>query len=76
MTDTLNPIWNQTFDIVVEDAQHDLLMVEIWDHDTFGKVHSISSSILFISFELSILILYGLIYFYLFPRVHLYFIYV
>ncbi|PUZ51026.1 hypothetical protein GQ55_6G131200 [Panicum hallii var. hallii] len=37
VTDTLNPIWNQTFDFVVEDALHDLLMVEIWDHDTFGK---------------------------------------
>lgn len=38
MTETLNPIWNQTFDFVVEDALHDLLMVEVWDHDTFGKV--------------------------------------
>jgi len=37
VTDTLNPIWNQTFDFVVEDALHDLLMVELWDHDTFGK---------------------------------------
>ncbi|XP_062195150.1 synaptotagmin-5-like isoform X1 [Phragmites australis] len=37
VTDTLNPIWNQTFDFVVEDALHDLLMVEVWDHDTFGK---------------------------------------
>lgn len=39
VTDTLNPIWNQTFDFVVEDALHDLLMVEVWDHDTFGKVY-------------------------------------
>ena len=38
VTETLNPIWNQTFDFVVEDALHDLLMVEVWDHDTFGKV--------------------------------------
>ncbi|XP_039776417.1 synaptotagmin-5-like [Panicum virgatum] len=37
VTDTLYPIWNQTFDFVVEDALHDLLMVELWDHDTFGK---------------------------------------
>lgn len=37
VTETLNPIWNQTFDFVVEDALHDLLMVEVWDHDTFGK---------------------------------------
>jgi len=37
VTDTLYPIWNQTFDFVVEDALHDLLMMELWDHDTFGK---------------------------------------
>ncbi|XBH61204.1 hypothetical protein VPH35_115694 [Triticum aestivum] len=37
VTETLNPIWNQTFDFVVEDALHDLLIVEVWDHDTFGK---------------------------------------
>lgn len=42
VTDTLNPIWNQTFDFMVEDALHDLLMVEVWDHDTFGKVCSVS----------------------------------
>ncbi|KAG7024447.1 Synaptotagmin-4 [Cucurbita argyrosperma subsp. argyrosperma] len=35
--DTLNPVWNQTFDFLVEDALHDMLMVELWDHDTFGK---------------------------------------
>lgn len=62
MTDTLNPIWNQTFDFVVEDALHDLLMVEVWDHDTFGKVHSSSSCILFVSFEVRTLILYALIH--------------
>jgi Ca2+-dependent lipid-binding protein len=45
VTDTLNPIWNQTFDFMVEDALHDLLMVEVWDHDTFGKVHSLSLSL-------------------------------
>jgi hypothetical protein len=43
VTDTLNPIWNQAFDFVVEDALHDLLMVEVWDHDTFGKVHVVCS---------------------------------
>ncbi|ONK78935.1 uncharacterized protein A4U43_C01F1160 [Asparagus officinalis] len=35
--DTLHPVWNQTFDIVVEDGLHDLLILEVWDHDTFGK---------------------------------------
>eukprot|EP01018_Ginkgo_biloba_P014419 Gb_10192 [translate_table: standard] len=33
----LNPEWNQTFDFVVEDALHDMLILEVWDHDTFGK---------------------------------------
>lgn len=33
----LNPEWDQTFDFVVEDALHDMLIVEVWDHDTFGK---------------------------------------
>ncbi|KAE8056343.1 hypothetical protein FH972_013124 [Carpinus fangiana] len=37
LTNTLNPAWNQTFDFVVEDALHDMLIVEVWDHDTFGK---------------------------------------
>lgn len=38
MNDSLNPVWNQTFDFVVEDGLHEMLIVEIWDHDTFGKV--------------------------------------
>lgn len=38
VNDTLNPVWNQTFDFVVEDGLHDMLIVEVWDHDTFGKV--------------------------------------
>ncbi|KAK3043760.1 hypothetical protein RJ639_001956, partial [Escallonia herrerae] len=37
INNTLSPVWNQTFDFVVEDALHDLLIVEVWDHDTFGK---------------------------------------
>lgn len=37
MNDSLNPVWNQTFDFVVEDGLHDMLIVEVWDHDTFGK---------------------------------------
>ncbi|KAE9609747.1 hypothetical protein Lal_00006527 [Lupinus albus] len=37
VNDSLNPVWNQTFDFVVEDGLHDMLMVEVYDHDTFGK---------------------------------------
>ncbi|KMZ56317.1 Synaptotagmin-1 [Zostera marina] len=37
VNESLNPAWNQTFDFVVEDGLHDMLMVEVWDHDTFGK---------------------------------------
>ncbi|KAJ9702612.1 hypothetical protein PVL29_004380 [Vitis rotundifolia] len=37
VNDSLNPIWNQTFDFVVEDALHDMLILDVWDHDTFGK---------------------------------------
>lgn len=37
MNDSLNPEWNQTFDFIVEDPLHDMLMLEVWDHDTFGK---------------------------------------
>jgi Ca2+-dependent lipid-binding protein len=52
VTETLNPIWNQTFDFVVEDALHDLLMVEVWDHDTFGKVlHTISFFLISVYFR-------------------------
>ncbi|KAL4571441.1 hypothetical protein LXL04_018200 [Taraxacum kok-saghyz] len=35
--ENLNPIWNETFDFVVEEGLHDLLIAELWDHDTFGK---------------------------------------
>ncbi|XP_030548762.1 synaptotagmin-5 isoform X2 [Rhodamnia argentea] len=37
VNDSLNPVWNQTFDFVVEDGLHEMLILEIWDHDTFGK---------------------------------------
>ncbi|KAG9156024.1 hypothetical protein Leryth_012091 [Lithospermum erythrorhizon] len=37
LNNTLNPVWNQTFDFVVEDGLHELLVVEIWDHDVFRK---------------------------------------
>ncbi|WMV32970.1 hypothetical protein MTR67_026355 [Solanum verrucosum] len=34
---SLNLVWNHTFDFVVEDRLYDMLMLEVWDHDTFGK---------------------------------------
>ncbi|XP_022998989.1 synaptotagmin-5-like [Cucurbita maxima] len=37
VNESLNPVWNQTFDFVVEDGLHDMLIAEVWDHDTFGK---------------------------------------
>ncbi|KAK4481951.1 hypothetical protein RD792_012864 [Penstemon davidsonii] len=37
VNESLNPIWNQTFDFVVEDGLHDMLILELYDHDTFGK---------------------------------------
>ncbi|XP_073130463.1 synaptotagmin-5-like isoform X1 [Henckelia pumila] len=37
LNDTLNPVWNQTFDFVVENGLHELLILEVYDHDTFGK---------------------------------------
>ncbi|KAL8054501.1 hypothetical protein ABFS82_05G142200 [Erythranthe guttata] len=37
VSDTLNPEWNQTFEFVVEDGLHELLILEVYDHDTFGK---------------------------------------
>ncbi|KAK0570768.1 hypothetical protein LWI29_006232 [Acer saccharum] len=37
VNDCLNPVWNQTFDFVVEDGLHDMLVLELYDHDTFGK---------------------------------------
>ncbi|KAK4391558.1 Synaptotagmin-5 [Sesamum angolense] len=40
VNESLNPVWNQTFDFVVEDGLHDMLILELWDHDTFGKVFS------------------------------------
>lgn len=37
VTESLNPVWNQTFDFVVEDGLHDMLMLEVYDHDTFRR---------------------------------------
>jgi Ca2+-dependent lipid-binding protein len=44
VNDSLNPVWNQTFDFVVEDGLHEMLILEVYDHDTFGKVLVFSSS--------------------------------
>jgi Ca2+-dependent lipid-binding protein len=41
VSESLNPVWNQTFDFVVEDGLHDMLMLEVYDHDTFSRVSSI-----------------------------------
>ena len=57
MNENLNPVWNQTFDFVVEDGLHDMLIVEVWDHDTFGKVGV--SCLLYILVLLNLTILYG-----------------
>lgn len=38
LNNTLSPVWNQTFDFVVEDGLHELVIFEVYDHDTFGKV--------------------------------------
>lgn len=32
---SLNPEWNQHYDFMVEDAMHDMLLVDVYDHDTF-----------------------------------------
>lgn len=33
---TLNPVWNERFDFMVEDARHDMLIVSVFDHDMLG----------------------------------------
>ncbi|EFJ23674.1 plant synaptotagmin [Selaginella moellendorffii] len=37
MRKTLNPEWNQRFQFPVEDARNDMVVVEVWDRDVFGK---------------------------------------
>lgn len=34
----LNPVWQERFQFLVEDASQDMLMAKVWDHDTFGRV--------------------------------------
>ncbi|MBA0574266.1 hypothetical protein Golob_001493 [Gossypium lobatum] len=36
--ETLNPVWDQTFDFVVEDALHEMIIFEVWDYDILKKV--------------------------------------
>jgi hypothetical protein len=38
----LNPIWNESFHFLVEDAVQDMVMAQVWDKDTFGKVINVS----------------------------------
>ncbi|KAB2619047.1 synaptotagmin-5-like [Pyrus ussuriensis x Pyrus communis] len=47
----LNPVWNQTFDFMVEDALHEMLMVEVWDHDTFGKLDIAKSGRIYLNLK-------------------------
>ncbi|KAF6150671.1 hypothetical protein GIB67_020754, partial [Kingdonia uniflora] len=35
--DSLNPVWNQTFNFVVENGLHDMLILEVYDHDTWFR---------------------------------------
>ncbi|KAG8043670.1 hypothetical protein GUJ93_ZPchr0458g22445 [Zizania palustris] len=37
VNESSNPVWNQTLDFVVEDGLHDMLMFEVYDHDTFRR---------------------------------------
>ncbi|XP_059658172.1 synaptotagmin-4-like isoform X1 [Cornus florida] len=37
VNNSLNPVWDQTFDFVVEDGLHDLLILEVRDYGTLGK---------------------------------------
>ncbi|KAG0592511.1 hypothetical protein KC19_1G258300 [Ceratodon purpureus] len=34
---TLNPIWDETFHFLVEDARQDMLHLQVWNDDTFGR---------------------------------------
>ncbi|KAL8152642.1 hypothetical protein V2J09_010402 [Rumex salicifolius] len=37
VNESLDPVWNQTFDFLVENGLNDMLVLEVYDHDTFGK---------------------------------------
>jgi Ca2+-dependent lipid-binding protein len=49
VNESLNPVWNQTFDFVVEDGLHDMLILEVYDHDTFRRVSSTEVFIVLLS---------------------------
>ena len=38
----LNPVWKESFHFLVEDAVQDMVMAQVWDKDTFGKVINVS----------------------------------
>jgi Ca2+-dependent lipid-binding protein len=35
---TFRPEWKESFHILVEDALHEMLIFEVWDHHTFHDV--------------------------------------
>ncbi|MBA0875119.1 hypothetical protein Goshw_026637 [Gossypium schwendimanii] len=43
--ETLNPVWDQTFDFVVEDALHEMIIFEVWDYDILKKVYPFNKSL-------------------------------
>jgi len=38
ISETLNPTWNETFNLILRDRK-DTLVIEVWDDDLFGKDH-------------------------------------
>jgi len=38
MHNTLNPIWDETIGFLVQDARQDMLLVHVWNDETFGRV--------------------------------------
>jgi Ca2+-dependent lipid-binding protein len=38
ISETLNPTWNETFNLILRDRK-DSVVIEVWDDDLFGKDH-------------------------------------
>ena len=49
MHSTLNPTWDETFDFLVQDARQDMLLVHVWNDETFGRVVPCPEAILLMS---------------------------